>query len=190
MIKEIKQISRYKRKNYRNVQYDDNDRVIIDLTIKDDSNFLSPYSSSTYSDISSDLSEFITHSLYSINIDEDLHFNIYTNEIDSNTKELYKNAIINHFKDKNIDLYIDIKRLTKISIIMALIGIMALSLMIIFNINNIGNEITSEIINIFAWVFIWEAVDIYFLQRTVIKLKMRKYQKIINSTIEFKEIKK
>lgn len=53
-----------------------------------------------------------------------------------------------------------------------------------YSYNFILEDIISEILNITAWVFIWEAVTIYLLDRNERNYKNRKIYKRINK-IEF-----
>lgn len=74
-----------------------------------------------------------------------------------------------------------------LSIILLLLGVITLAIMFILNnysYNFILEDIISEILNITAWVFIWEAVTIYLLDRNERNYKNRKIYKSINK-IEF-----
>ena len=50
-------------------------------------------------------------------------------------------------------------------------------------------EIFTEIIDIFAWVFMWEAVDIFFLQCTMLNFKQKRYLRLYDSIIEYLPLK-
>lgn len=188
MFKTLKEYNKYKKLINKDQRFDDDGRVIIDITVNDDSNFLSPYSYSENNDISTEVASFIDQSILSIKKGQKIHFVIHSDSIDDNEKIIYKKAIHNHYKDCYINSYIERKRLTKISIIMLLIGMFALGLMIYFNVSHIISEVFSEVIDIFAWVFIWEAVDIFFFQVTTIKYKQLRYYEIANSIIKYKKI--
>ncbi len=56
--------------------------------------------------------------------------------------------------------------------------------MIILSNLNIGAVLT-ECINIFAWVFIWEAVDTLFVQRANTLLKFRRIENFIAMDIKY-----
>ena len=47
------------------------------------------------------------------------------------------------------------------------------------------SPVFSEIVDIFAWVFMWEAVDIFFLQCTMLRFKQRRYLALADSIIEY-----
>jgi hypothetical protein len=50
-------------------------------------------------------------------------------------------------------------------------------------------EIFTEIVNIFAWVFMWEAVNIFFLECTMLSFKQRRYLRLYESVIEYLPLK-
>ena len=51
-----------------------------------------------------------------------------------------------------------------ISLILAIAGITILTVMVSLMMLNIVDQIIGEIIDIVAWVFLWEAVDLWFLK--------------------------
>ena len=72
-----------------------------------------------------------------------------------------------------------------ISLILALAGITILTVMVSLMMLNIVDQIIGEVIDIVAWVFLWEAVDLWFLTRGNIKIRTLNYIKIIESDIVF-----
>ena len=77
----------------------------------------------------------------------------------------------------------EIKRISFISLIMTLLGIIALTALLLINYFTDNLYITS-IVEIAAWVFIWEAVDYFFLQRPTVKAKCILIQRIYLAEIE------
>ena len=75
-----------------------------------------------------------------------------------------------------------LKRNLSFSIITLLIGLIALSINIILSSLNtpviIGNAI-----DIFGWVFVWEAVDVFFFRRAELKFKQYREINFINAKI-------
>ena len=79
-----------------------------------------------------------------------------------------------------------------VSTIMILIGIILLSFMIIGNSNSLFGEgvkaeIISEIIDISAWVFIWEAVTLLFLEHSDQELFALRIKNRVNSIVLYKK---
>ena len=69
------------------------------------------------------------------------------------------------------------KRVTTISAIMALFGLLTLAVLVLLN-YFWDNFYVSTIIEIAAWVFVWEAVDYFFLQRPQIRARLLLIQRI------------
>ena len=86
MFKTLKEYNKYKNLINKEQKYDDEGRVIIDITVNDDSNFLSPYSYSENNDISTEVASFIDQSILSIKKDQKIHFVIHSDSIDENER--------------------------------------------------------------------------------------------------------
>lgn len=186
MIKELKEIRRQNQlKNNNKFRYDDEGRVIIDLHVKDDNNFLSPYSTEENSTISDGVSDFIAHSLLEVNAKERIHFNIYSNSIDEKEKKEYTSAIHSQYASEYKQTVYEKKRLLIISAIMFMIAVLTLTVMILLEVSGVGNAIITEIIDIVSWVFMWEAVDVFFFRRTALKHKEYRCLCLCESIIEY-----
>ena len=72
---------------------DNENRIVIDMTVKDDSDFLSVFSQSDTPVISSEVAEFIENSTDSILPKEQLTLRIHSDCIDDNEKVLYRESI-------------------------------------------------------------------------------------------------
>lgn len=189
MIKELKEIKNELDKKGQEKLYRDSDgRAIVDLTLRDDDGFLSPYSTDKNSVISAEISEFIEHSLKPIPTNERLRFNIHSDTITEEEKTEYTDAIRTYYTISYKSVHSEIKRLTKLALVMALVAVIALAIMIGLELSGL-NAIFLTIIEIFAWVFMWEAVDVFFLQCTLLRFKEKRYLSIIDSKIEYFPIK-
>ena len=45
-----------------------------------------------------------------------------------------------------------------------------------------------NVTDVVAWVFVWEAVDIYALQRTTLKINRKRALNLMNAKISFKDL--
>ena len=70
---------------------------------------------------------------------------------------------------------------------LALIGVVVLAVMFFLDKFEVG--ILVEVVDIAAWVFLWESVDIHFLTNNVMRLKRRRYIRLMNMNIVFCEKK-
>lgn len=77
----------------------------------------------------------------------------------------------------------EIKRITAISLAMTLLGIIALTALFLIQ-HFAENPYVTSIAEIAAWVFIWEAVDYFFLQRPVVKAKCVFIQRLYTARVE------
>ncbi|MDE6471514.1 MAG: hypothetical protein K2L52_00605 [Clostridia bacterium] len=92
-------------------------------------------------------------------------------------------SLRSHCKSEYIESKKQVKRLVLIATIMTILGIIALTALILIN-HFTDNIYFTSIVEISAWVFIWEAVDFFFLQRPVVKGKCILIQRIYMAEIE------
>lgn len=164
-----------------------NEIGIINMAVKDDSTFLSPFSNVGKAVISKDVADFIENSAKEFHPNTDLTLNIYSNEIDENEKILYKQAIVTYFNLKITDINREIKRKNIISTIFLSIGIIALTFMVIFH-SLYERKVISEFIDIFAWVFIWEAVDQFFIEKNALIIQKKRLTHFTTMTINYYDL--
>lgn len=112
---------------------------------------------------------------------------VFPKEIDSEEKEyiisLFKVAYALDFKDNRTKL----KRYFLFSLILLGIGALLLTLFILLTHFEV-NYIVSEIISIFAWVFVWESCDLFVFSRNEIKHKCKKYMRLYNAIYKEKPL--
>ncbi|MBO5006963.1 MAG: hypothetical protein J6C89_05915 [Clostridia bacterium] len=190
LVRSLKEIRKYLDKNKKEIEYDGEGRAVIELRVLDDSAFLSPYSTARHNIISEEVSDFIEHSLRGVPHEKAVHFCIHSDVITPEEQREYTKAIHSHYADKYSDSRMEKKHLHRMAAIMTLVAVIALSLIIGFDAKGIRNEVFTEIGDIFAWVFMWEAVDIFFLQCTLLRFKQQRYLRLADSKIEFLPLSK
>ncbi|NLC92674.1 MAG: hypothetical protein GX677_04320, partial [Treponema sp.] len=79
------------------LEKDADGRSIIDMVVKDDSNFLSPYYGK-YPVINSEVAEYLDNSQKAVLPKSEIKIRIKSNEIDDNEKIIYEEAIKNHYQ--------------------------------------------------------------------------------------------
>ncbi len=114
---------------------------------------------------------------YNINLIFDDSFTI-------DEKEKVKEMIKDHYAIKSIDKRISIRRTNVASIICLIAGIFLLTLYSVFSIY-LKYEY-SEILSIFAWVFVWESCDLFCFSNASNKKDEIKYNLIYDSIINIK----
>lgn len=156
------------------------------MTVLDDSNFLSPYSETNTPVISGEVAEFLENGANAAHIKDDFALNLYSNCIDGSKQTRYEQAIRNYFSLKLNAEQRELKRNNVISLIFAIIGVIGLAFMIICDQLLSMQAIWVECIDIFAWVFLWEAVDQFFIERRKLILNRRRLQSLVEMPISFK----
>lgn len=163
---------------------DDEGRAIIHMLVQDDDNFLSEYSEGDTPVISGEVAEFIEHGAAAAKPDERLTLRIKSNCIDEREQSLYRRAIEEYYKQKYTANEREYRRNRIIVAVLTLAGVLALAFRIIFD-YFVGSSIWSEVIDIFAWVLLWEAVDIGVFGNRTRKLDRLRYLSFIDMKIEY-----
>ncbi len=153
---------------------------VIDVKIECREQLFSAYS---YSDnkLNTEFSEYLSDKAKSVPIKEQVKIQIHTKD-DIEVAEV-EQAVKSHFRAQYKEQKKEVTRLTVISLIMLTLGIIALTALILIEYFT-DNIYVTYIADIAAWVFIWEAVDIFFLQRAVAKAKCVLIQRIYTASIE------
>ena len=157
----------------------------LNLNITDDSEFLSPYSPSEQPIISSDVADFLENSARAFHPRARVNLTITGRCVDESERSVYGDAIKNYFSLKLAETERDIKRKGWISLVFTIIGVVALVFMIVYE-SFVNNAVWTECVDIFGWVFLWEAVDQFFIERSGLLLKRKRFKNFVNMNIEFK----
>lgn len=165
-----------------------NDICQINMTVLNDDDFLSPYSPTDTPIVSSDVAEFLENGAAKFLPKQKLQLNVRSNCIDDEEKVAYDKAIRNYFNLKLDGAKLDLKRNLIISIVFTVIGIIGLAAMLLLD-HFFNNAIWVEAVDIFAWVFVWEAVDQFFIERRKLQLERKKYQAFTQMQINYSDIK-
>lgn len=156
----------------------------LNMSVTDDSDFLSPYAETGKPVISTEVADFLTTSANAYHPKSKLKINIRSDCINEEEKPVYKAAIRNYFSLQLEEVARDMRRKTAMSIWFTLVGIFGLAFM--FLLGELGvNDIWVECVDIFAWVFLWEAVDQFFIERGGLLLKSRRMQNFIDAEINY-----
>lgn len=152
----------------------------IDVKIYDREQLFSAYSYSG-DKLNGEFSEYIFDKAKDAPIKDKIKIKIHTKaDLDKNE---VRQSIQSHCKSEYKETKKQIKRIILISSIMTILGMIALTALILIN-HFTDNIYVTSIVEIAAWVFIWEAVDFFFLQRPVIKGKCILIQRIYTAEIE------
>lgn len=150
------------------------------MTVKNDDDFLSVYSTSETPVITTDVAEFIENSTHSISPREMYSLHIHSNCIDDHEKKEYVEAIKEYYAEKYIASKKELRHNRMIIATLALAGILVLALAF-----HIENAVWSEVIDIAAWVLLWEAVDTGIFKNREINLRCQRYLAYMSMQVEY-----
>ena len=161
------------------VEHEDYD--VINIKAENKAQIFSKYSYDANDKLNPELSNYIIEKTNRLNPKKDLKLNFYVNEEIS--QQEVKTIINNHFKEDYLEYKTDFKKALAVISIFLLLGVVALITLTIMNylFNNFYFNIILEIV---AWVFVWEAVDITFFRIPKLKRKTLQMQRICNAKIE------
>ena len=159
---------------------DQDNRRIIRLSVADDSCFLSPFSAEGVPVINPDTAAFLDHSLKQMLPDSRIHFIISSDQIDDKEQVIYQKAIINYYHSEFAETARELKKNMFQSIVMTIVAVMVFAISIILS--SIDTKIIIlDMLDVVAWVFMWEAVDLFFFQRSILKIRQLRTLSITNA---------
>lgn len=165
----------------RHPHIDGKGRIVIHMLVKDDDNFLSSYSATDTPMISSEVAEFIEMRTRAIPPKEPLLLRIQSNCIDQKEQEQYRAAIHEYYVERYMANRQELRRNHIISAVLLLFGTLVLAYAIFGG----WNEVGAEILDIVAWVLIWEAADISFFSNRSLRWKEKHYLSYLSMEVEY-----
>lgn len=183
-FQEIKAELKNRRKNVSALR-DDEGRAVVDFRVNNDDEFLSPYSVGNHDVIAQDVAEFIEGRLSTLPVEEHVRLRIHSDVISKREEKIYEQAIRDYYADKYESVRQEKRRLSVMALVMAIIGVLALTVMIALEVFALRTSVILEVIDIFAWVFLWESVDLFFFECTALRIKQKRYLSVIESVVEY-----
>lgn len=141
------------------------------------------YSAYSYSEdkLNQEFCDYIYDKAKKIPMPNDITIQLHSKE-NINKTEL-ENTLKKHYSNEYRETKNKMKHISVIALIMTLLGVGVLAVLLLLN-HFFNNFYVTTVLEIAAWVFIWEAVDFFFLQRPTLKAKCLIIQKIYSSKIE------
>lgn len=154
---------------------------IINIKIDNKEQVISKFSYDENDKLNKELSEFILDKTKVMPLNKDFKLNFYVNSpIEKNEVQT---TLQNHFREEYLETQHELKRANIISLIMLILGVLSLSILVLAH-KFFDYFYFTTILEIASWVFVWEAVDIFFLQRSQIRRKCLLFKKLIYSIVE------
>lgn len=182
MIRQIREMRALARaiKSGKTLKKDAEGRFVIDLSL--DGEILSPYSVGGEPVIDSSVAEFLDHSLKHLPSNAPLHFVISGDA--TAEPDVCERAIRNYYHDEFLDSAAAMAKNTVLTVLMALLSASVFAVIIVLA-NRDSSEIAINMLDVVAWVFMWEAVDIFAFQRAEHRRRRHRARNMIESKITF-----
>lgn len=186
MIHSYRQLKKLaeKRLKEREIVRDEEGRAIIPMTVRDDSEFLSPFSYSGKEIVSEEVFSFLEKGAMSIPINQPICLHIYSDCISEEEQKIDTDAIHETFLRHYAENEKLLRKNTFSAIVLFLVGVLGFLLMATL-MHFTDNDVLIEIADIFAWVFIWESVDVFFIERSLLRVNRRRYLSLAHAKTEY-----
>ena len=166
--------------------YDEDGNAIIAIGLNKKEEFYDPFCDKTYKMLNRDMLEFIEHSAKQQPPQDSLAIEITCEEeISDNERNQMSDAIKRQFAEELIENKRKLVKNLVSSLILAIVGLGVLAICLFLeHINSF--EVIYRTIDIAAWVFLWEAFDVFFLRRPEKTMKYRLVNRLLNSKVSIK----
>lgn len=161
------------RKNY--------DDVEISVKVEHSEQVFSKYSYDNKDILNKELSEYLWDNAKLVPSHKNLQIKFFSKCALDKTE--VASAIKSHYKREMIETKDEIRKANKFSLITIIFGIISLAILFVLY-KKFDNYFIVTILDITAWVFVWEAVDVFFLRCPELKQRYRRYNKLYSSKIK------
>lgn len=158
------------------------------LCVADDSNFLSPFFADGYPIISEEIAEYFNHNIKRRAKWRSLKIKIASGCIDEQERVIYANAIKNYYTTEHSETKRKLRRNMIASVIMTLIAAAVFTIAIALENSSSAGTVILNMLDVLAWVFMWEAVDKFFFQRHALRVKSLRYQALTEAEVIFEDL--
>ncbi|MGN1201269.1 MAG: hypothetical protein ACI4R8_03330 [Candidatus Caccovivens sp.] len=165
----------------KNESHNTHDELEINIKVDTNKEIFSEYDYDNNEKLKPELGEFIYDKAKFVT-NQDIKLKIYS-QTNLNQKDV-ESAIKNHYKKEYLESKQMMRKNLVFSFAMLILGLIALTFLLIMH-AFFYNEYLYIITEIATWVFIWEAVDSFFLERVSIKRKRITFLKLYSAKIEF-----
>lgn len=166
------------KKNYDDVQ--------INVKVDHSEQVFSKYSYDNKDILNKELSEYLWDNAKLVPAHKDLQLKFFTKCRLDRTE--VSSAIKSHYKREMIEAKDEIKKANLLSFVCIVLGIISLAVLLAFY-KLFDNYFIVTILDITAWVFVWEAVDVYFIRRPELLQRYKRLNKLYSAKIKIVEEK-
>ena len=179
------------RDKIKNDKFDEDQkgRAVLRINVQDADSILAKYNDDGQEIISSDMADFVNNLVKSVPIEKDVVLDIKCGNYSEDKERRYKKAIVNYYMNEFADKDAKLKNNAIISLILFIVGVVGFAALYLLRLFD-APWLIQDIVEVASWVFLWETVDVFVLNRGVLKWKQKRDLKIIFADIKITELKK
>ena len=171
----------------KETDFDGKGNAVISVGLKRKEDFYNPYCDKTYKMLNSEMLDYIEANAKALPRTKDIAIEIFSEtELSKTDKEQMQDAIKRQFAEELVHQKKRLNRNIIATLLLTIVGLGVLALGIFLE-NIKISSILSNTVMIAAWVFLWEAVDIFFLRRPSLSMKYRLLKKLISCDVRIKQ---
>ena len=163
-------------------------RSVIKINVSDEDSILSKYNDDGQEIIGADMADFINNLVKSVPKEKEIVLDVKCNNYTEDKAKRYKNAIVNYYINEFADKDAKLKNNLLISIILFTVGVLGFAALYLLKVID-AYWLIQDIVEVASWVFLWETVDVFFLNRGVLKWKQKRDLKIIFAEIKIEGLR-
>ena len=183
-INELKSELKYKKRNNDFVIIDD-ERAIINVGAENYDDIFSPYCYKGGDTLSSTLVDYLQQKSNAVSYEYDLTMRFHVKNATEEKRQEIENAIKENYVNEARGIEERMHRTTIFSLLFLVLGLVFTALYLVL-LHFVSTEFT-YLIDLFAWIFLWEGTDAFFLDRRVLKLNLVKAYRLATAKIEIVE---
>ena len=168
---------------------DDDGKAYISTKVSSLHDIISKHSIKDYEWVNHDFIHYVEDMAYYIPVEESIVLEICGHKFTEKEQALIIRVLTQYFGLKLGDAIIDINIMKKKSMILLIFGIISILLFMLLNIINVIPTL-AEIIAIGLWFFLWEYLDLRFLNGSDLAIKKLEAAQLANVKIIFNEKEK
>ena len=162
-------------------------RQIAEIRVSENGEFLSPYSLNGEPVISEDAAQILERSVKHFSPAKPVAFRLSGGGIKKENENIYSSAVKNYYHGEFSEIHRELKKCNVLAIIMTVIAAIIFAAAVILSNHGFVDQVFLNIIDVVAWVFMWEAADVFVFRRNELKVKRIRFFNIIEAKIEVEE---
>ena len=154
---------------------------LVNISINNKEQIISKFSYDEDDKLNKDLSDFIIDKTKLLPVTKNIQLNFYTQS--KVEKSEIETTLQNHFKEEYLEVKSELKNRNIYAIMMLFLGLITLSVLFL-TYKFFNNAYFETLLEITVWVFVWEAVDSFFLQRPRIRRRCLHMKNLYKAKVE------